>query len=65
MIRFKLILYIILTFVAAYGISGINFNGWIKKDRVWEAKILAISLAIALGYLLTQFVWEFLNVTKL
>ena len=59
--NYKAILYIIFTFVAAFGITGINFNGWIKKGKETEAKILAISLTFALGYLLTRFVIDFLN----
>lgn len=61
--NYNVILYIIFTFVAAYGISGINFNGWIKKGKDKEAKILAMSLSFALGYLLTKFVLEFLSLS--
>ena len=59
--NYKAILYIVFTFVAAFGVSGINFNGWIKTNKVAEAKVLAVSLTFALGYLLTRFVIDFLN----
>ena len=59
--QIKLILYVIFTFVAAFGISGINFNGIIRTNKIWEARVLALSLSFALGYLLTQYVLTFLN----
>lgn len=58
---YKIILYIVFTFVAAFGISGINFNGIIKKDKVIEARVLVVVLSLALGYLLTNFVVDFVN----
>ncbi len=59
----KIVLYIIFTFIAAYGISGINFNGIIKSNKNIEARVLVISLSLALGYLLTSFVIDFLNLS--
>lgn len=58
---YKIILYIVFTFVAAFGISGINFNSIIKKDKVIEARVLVVVLSLALGYLLTNFVVDFVN----
>lgn len=57
----KIILYVIFTFTSAFAISGINFNGIIKKNKVVEARILVISLSFALSYLLTNFVIDFLS----
>ena len=59
--QIKLILYVIFTFVAAFGISGINFNGIIRTNKIWEARVLVLLLSFALGYLLTQYVLTFLN----
>lgn len=58
----KTILYVIFTFISAIGISGINFNGLMKKNRNIEATILILVLSFALGYLLTNFVIDFLNI---
>ena len=63
--NYSAILYIIFTFVGAYGISGINFNGFIKKGKDKEAKVLAISLSFVIGYILTKFVLEFLSLTTI
>lgn len=61
----KNVLYIIFTFVAAYGISGINFNGIIKKNKEIESRILVIVLSFALGYLLTNYVYDFINLASI
>lgn len=63
--NYSILLYIVFTFIAAYGISGINFNGWIRKGKDKEAKVLAMSLSFALGYLLTKFVLEFLSLSTI
>ena len=59
--NYKLILYIIFTFISAYGISGLNINQFIRKNKVWEARVLVMVLSFSLGYLLTNFALAFLN----
>lgn len=58
----KLILYIFFTFVSAFGLSGVNFNGIIKSGKSLEAKVIVMVLSFSLGYLLTNFVLDFLNI---
>ena len=58
----KLILYIFFTFVSAFGLSGVNFNGIIKSGKTLEAKVIVMVLSFSLGYLLTNFVLDFLNI---
>ena len=58
---YKTILYIIFTFVAAFALSGVNFNGIIKKDKFIESRVLVIILSLSLGYLLTNFVTSFVG----
>ena len=62
---YKIVLYIVLTFISAYGISGINFNNFFKKDKILESRVLIVSLSLGMGYLLTNFVIDFLNLTNL
>lgn len=59
--NYKIILYIIFTFVAAFALSGVNFNAIIKKNKIIESRVLVIVLSLSLGYLLTNFVVEFVN----
>ena len=62
---FKTALYIICTFIAAFAVSGINFNGILKKNKVIEARVLVIVLSVVLGYLLTNFIMDFVNLTSI
>ena len=57
----KLLLYIFFTFVSAFGLSGINWNGIIKSGKIIEAKVIVMVLSFSFGYLLTNFVLDFLN----
>lgn len=61
LIMLKLSLYIIFAFLSAFAISGINFNGIIGKNKNIEARVLVILLSLALSYLITNFVLEFLS----
>ena len=63
--NYSVILYIVFTFLAVFGVSGINFDGFIKKGRIREARVLVMLLSFALGYLATRFVLEFLNLTAI
>lgn len=63
--NYTVILYIVATFISAYGISGINFNGFIRKGKEKEAKVLAMILSFSFGYLVTQFVLAFLSLTTI
>ena len=58
---YKIVLYIVFTFVVAFALSGVNFNAIIKKDKLIEARVLVVILSLALGYLLTNFVVAFVN----
>ncbi len=58
----KLLLYIFFTFVSAFGLSGLNFSGIIKSGKVIESKVLVMVLSFSFGYLLTNFVLDFLNI---
>lgn len=57
----KSILYIVCTFLVAFGLSGINYNGFFKSGKVLEARVFVMSISFAIGYLLTQFIIDFLN----
>jgi len=48
-------------FLSIYIFSGVNFSNIMKKDKVIEARLLVMTLSIALSYLLTNFVIDFLN----
>lgn len=58
----KLMLYVIFTFISAFGLSSLNFEGFVKKNKNLEIRVLVMVLSFSFGYLLTNFVIDFLNI---
>lgn len=46
----RLALYTLMLMLSIYGVSGINFNVFIKKNNRWQAMFLQVLLAMALAY---------------
>ncbi len=61
--NYKIYLYAIFVFLSIFILSGINFDGIMKKNKVIEARLLVMCLSLAMSYLLTNFVWDFLNLS--
>ena len=57
---FKIYIYVVSTLFSAFSLSGINYEKFIKKNRIWETRILVMLLSFALGYLVTQFFLAFI-----
>ena len=58
----KIYLYIVGAMVCAFALSGVNFDKFIRKNKVVEARILYFVLSFIGGYLLAEFFWGFLLV---
>ena len=63
--QIKTYLYVVSVLVSAYALSGINYDGFIKKNKAIEARVLVILLSIALGYLITNFISDFIYVSSI
>ena len=61
----KTYIYVISVFLSAYALSGINYDGFIKKNKAIEARVLVVLLSIALGYLITNFITDFIAVSSI
>ncbi|MDE5539803.1 MAG: DUF1146 family protein [Bacilli bacterium] len=57
----KVYLYVFFTLMSIFIFNGIDFNRFMKQNRVIEAKLLVLSLSFALSYLLTNFVMDFVS----
>lgn len=62
--NYKAIIYVITLFFSIFAISGINFDGFIKKNKALEARILVLLLSVSLSYLLTNFITDFVDLTS-
>lgn len=63
--NYKAYIYVISVLMSAYALSGINYDGFIKKNKALEARILVIITSLIMGYLLTNFITDFFNVSSL
>ena len=63
--NYKAYIYVISVLLSAYALSGINYDGFIKKNKALEARVLVIVLSLSLGYLITNFITDFLNVSSI
>ena len=61
----KVYFYVFFVMLSAYTLTGVNFDDIIKKNKIWEARILVVILSLVLGYLLTNFVFDFFNISKI
>ncbi|MCI8467238.1 MAG: DUF1146 domain-containing protein [Bacilli bacterium] len=57
----KVYLYVFFVMLSAYALTGVNFDSWMKTNKIWESRILVMILSIIMGYLLTNFTFDFLN----
>lgn len=62
---FKTYLYVINVFLAAYSLTGVNFDKIIKRNKIVESKILIIILSFVLSYLLTNCIVDLFDVFKI
>ncbi len=59
--NYKIYLYAFFLFISIYMLSGINFEKFMRKNKVMEARLLIMALGFIFSYLLTNFVVDFLN----
>ena len=56
------VIYALALVCSTFAISGINFDGFIKKNHVWEARFLAVLMILGLSYVVAQF---FISITNI
>lgn len=63
--NYKLLLYVFNIMLCMYALSGINFSAIIKNNKVVECKIFVMIIGFSLAYLLTNFIFDFLEVSTI
>ena len=59
--NYRIYFYAIFLFLSIFIFSGVNFEKFMRKNKVVEAKMLIMALSLALAYLLANFILDFLN----
>lgn len=57
----EIYLYVFFTLLSIFIFNGINWEKFMKRGKVIEARLLVLVLSFALSYLLTNFVLAFIN----
>ncbi len=60
----KVFLYLIMTPIVLYSLDSVNINQIFKKNKVIQARVFYLILALCIIYLLTNFVYDFFLSTK-
>ena len=62
---YKVYLYVFFTFVSIFVFSSLDFSKILRSNKNLEAKILVFILSFAFSYLVTNFIYDFINCSKL
>lgn len=63
--NYKLYVYVFIILLSTYATTCLNFEKFIKKDKVIETRILSFMISIIIGYLFSNFIFDFLEISKL
>ncbi len=63
--HYKTYLYIFFVFLSIFALSSLNYEKIIKQNKIIETKILVMILGLALGYLITNLVVDFIGLDKI
>lgn len=63
--NYKMLLYVFNTLLCIYALSGINFNKIMKTNKIIESRIFVMIFSFVLAYLLTNFIFDFLEVSAI
>lgn len=60
----KYFIYILVGILVIWSFDSLNINSLFKKNRVLQARVLYFMLALSMTYLVTNFIWDFLQYQK-
>ena len=60
----KIILYVVVTPFVILALDSLNINQIFKKNQVFKARLFFFLIAIALIYLVTNFIYDFTIISK-
>ena len=60
----SLISHMAFTLITFWALKGLMIEKWIKKNHVKQARLLYLFLSIAIGYLVSSFMIEFIVLSK-
>ena len=61
----KVYIYAVVLFFSIWTLDALDFNRFLKKNRVVQARILYLLVGIMIAYLVTNFIWDIYSITKI
>ena len=61
----KVYLYTIVLFLSIWVLDTLDFNRFLKKNKVIQARILYLLISIMMTYIIVNFIWDFYSLTKI
>ena len=63
--NYKLVIYVMSVLITTFAVSSLDLNRFFKQGKVIEANIFSFLLIIAISELVSSFIIEFLEVSKI
>lgn len=60
----KFFIYLVMTPIVLYSLDSVNINQIFKKNKIFQARIFYLLLALSLIYLTSEFVYDFFLSSK-
>ena len=58
----KLVIYAIVFLITLWSMEGLNLNSLFKQGKIFQARAIYMLIAISISYLVTSFIYDFINV---
>lgn len=55
----KGLIYILVTIITIWAMSAINFEKFLKKNKIYEARFLYMLIGMSISYLVVNFLYDF------
>jgi len=62
--QYKVVLYLLIIPLSIWAVSSLNIEHLFKKNHINQIKLLYIFISLIVGYLITNFIWDFIQITK-
>ncbi|EUJ28266.1 conserved hypothetical integral membrane protein [Listeria grayi] len=59
-----IISHLLFTVIAFWALQAIQYEKWLKKNHVMQARLLFVMLSVAIGYTVSKFFLEYLAASK-
>ena len=61
----KLLLYIGITPIVIFALDSININNIFKKNKIFQARVFYLLLALSITYLIVNYIYDFITNIKI